>query len=140
MADTCYAPMFKPAGFLACLIRTMLAILLLPFLWIAFLVSGGSRAVMCEIKRLQFRIKHCGRGNSDPAIDLMADAYTLRVRNFRALYGKDSAWELWMESNRNRYLPVFNAATAAPRPITLAFAYDTTPIAYNPPWANEAEH
>ena len=45
-----------------------------------------------------------------------------------------------MEDNRNRYMAVFQTANALPRPTSLAFRYDSAPIAYNPPWANEAEH
>ncbi len=140
MPRTCYAPVFKPRSFLECLLQALAAAILLPLLILAWIVTLGSPAVLCEIRRLLFRMRNCRSGNSDATVDLFADAYTRRVREFRSLYGKDAAWEQWMEDNRSRYLPVFNAASAAPRPIRLAFRYDTAPIAYNPPWASETEH
>jgi hypothetical protein len=140
MPATCYAPVFRPRSAFECLLQALRAAIALPFLVIGWLITFGSPKILCEIRRLLFSLRHCRRGNSDATIDLLADAYTLRVREFSALYGKDEAWEQWMEDNRDRYLPVFNAANAAPRPITLAFRYDTAPIAYNPPWASEAEH
>jgi hypothetical protein len=140
MADRCYAPVFKPSTPWRCIVQAILAALLLPLLLLAWLLSLGNPAVLCEIRRLVFRTRNCRRGNSDPQLDLNADAYTRRVREYRSLYGKDGAWEQWMEDNRSRYIGAFNTASAAPAPIRLAFRYDTTPIAYSPPWATESEH
>ena len=140
MSTPCYAPVFKPRSALECVVQAIVAALTLPFLILALLLTFGNPAVLCQIRRLLFRVQHCRSGNADATIDLLADAYTRRVRSFRAAYGKDAAWEQWMEDNRGRYQAVFQAADTLPRPTRLAFRYETAPIAYNPPWANEAAH
>src|SRR5262245_12553493 len=138
--STCYAPVFKPRSALECIVRAIVAAFALPLLVFALLITLGSPAILCQIHRLLFSLRHCRSGNSDRTIDLLADAYTRRVRSFRNAYGKDAAWEQWMEDNRSRYQAVFQAVDTLPRPTRLAFRYDSAPIAYNPPWANEAEH
>jgi hypothetical protein len=139
MATACPAPVFRAHAAFWCFIQAIVAVPLLLILGIAWLVSGDDR-IQCEIRRILFRLKNCRRGNANAKLDLLTDAYTLRVQEFGALYGKDTAWAQWMEENRDRYLPAFNAASAAPRPITIAFRYQSAPIAYNPPWTSEAEH
>ena len=71
---------------------------------------------------------------------LCPDAYRCHVHHYKQTYGKSAAWEQWMLDNRSRYETVFTHASAAPAVINLAFRYDTTPIAYHPPWTDEAQH
>jgi len=66
LAD-CYAPVFCGSNWrLVCLLRRigylLLIVVLLIFAWIP--------SVMCLIKQLLFRIKHCGKGNTNPYIGL----------------------------------------------------------------------
>lgn len=70
----------------------------------------------------------------------ITDLYTVQVRSFKVRYGKTVEWERWMLDNRSRYERAFTKAKKAPCTINIAFRYDTTPIAYNPPWASEAQH
>ncbi|MBD0373308.1 MAG: hypothetical protein ICV60_20900 [Pyrinomonadaceae bacterium] len=135
----CYAPVFEGSSGLVCLILSIIYLLLLVALIILLILTFGSSAVRCAILQVQFRLKHCGDGNTDPAIPL-GDPYAAHVHSFRMTYGKDSAWEQWMLANRNRYQPVFERAANKPGVLAIAFRYDTAPIAYNPPWASETEH
>lgn len=62
----CYAPVFRGANWLICLLRAiayvvLLAVLLL-FAWIP--------SIWCLIKQILFRVKHCGKGNTDPCVEL----------------------------------------------------------------------
>jgi hypothetical protein len=74
-----------------------------------------------------------------PVPDALSNAYEAQVRSFRVRYGKSTEWEGWMIANRDRYEPVFLAAHALACPVTVAVTYQT-PLAYNPPWASEAQH
>lgn len=60
--DACVAPTFRPAGWLVCLGRLLvygsMIIALALFAWIP--------SVMCTIRKLLFRIRHCSAGNDDP--------------------------------------------------------------------------
>ena len=74
-----------------------------------------------------------------PVSDTLSDRYEVQVKSFRSRYGKDAAWETWMMTNRARYDNVVPAALATPCPIRIAVSY-ASPVPYNPPWTNEAEH
>ncbi|MEK6283029.1 MAG: hypothetical protein AABN95_21940 [Acidobacteriota bacterium] len=136
---TCYAPVFKASSALTCLLFSILNLLILLTLIVLLIVTLGSRDILCLIRRIQFRLKHCRTGNSDPAIPL-GDPYAQHVHSFRMLYGKDSAWEQWMLANRSRYEPIFEGAEIRPAVMMIAFRYDSAPIAYNPPWTSETQH
>lgn len=138
-STTCYAPVFKRSSAFACLIFSIINLLILLILYILLIFSLGSRAILCKIRQIQFRIKHCRQGNSDPTIPL-GDLYAEHVHSFRTLYSKDDAWEQWMLDNRTRYEPIFDKARVKPATLMIAFRYDTTPIAYDPPWTSETEH
>ncbi len=45
-----------------------------------------------------------------------------------------------MIANNARYAATFAASSAKPATITISFRYETAAIAYNPAWANEAQH
>lgn len=136
---TCYAPVFKGSSAFICLILTIINLLLLFALIVLLIFTLGSKAVLCQIWQIQFRLKYCRQGNTDPAIPL-GDPYAQHIHSFRMLYGKDNAWEQWMLSNRSRYQATFDSASKKPNLLNLAFRYHNNPIAYNPPWSSEAEH
>jgi hypothetical protein len=135
----CYAPVFEGSSPLTCLLLSILYLLLLLALIVVLIFTLGNRAVLCAIRQLQFRLKHCRNGNTDPSIPL-GDPYAQHVHSYRMLYFKDSVWEQWMLANRNRYQGVFERAAGRPQVLLIAFRYHSTPIAYNPPWTSEAEH
>lgn len=66
--------------------------------------------------------------------------WAVQVRSFRIRYGKTAAWETWMLANRDRYINALTKSLAAPDRLNISWRYETTPIAYNPPWVSEAEH
>jgi hypothetical protein len=68
------------------------------------------------------------------------DLYKRHVSTYREQYAKSAEWEHWMIENRDRYENAFNNALTKPASLDIAFRYDSAPLAYNPPWANEAEH
>lgn len=70
----------------------------------------------------------------------VTDPYEVQVKSFRAHYDKSSEWETWMMNNRIHYEGAFGIAKEAPSTLIIAFRYDTTPIAYEPPWTSEAQH
>ena len=59
----CVAPRFAPAGFLVCLGRMLVFGALIIALAIPALFSAEVR---CTMRKLLFRIRHCGEGNRDP--------------------------------------------------------------------------
>lgn len=65
LAD-CYAPVFKKSNWLECLLKTILYVLAI----IVLVIFAWLPGVKCAIKKLLFRIAHCGSGNSDPCIEL----------------------------------------------------------------------
>lgn len=68
------------------------------------------------------------------------EPWEVQVRSTRLRYGKSAAWETWMLANSARYAPAFAIVRPTPCTLTLAFRYETTPIAYDPPWSSEGEH
>jgi hypothetical protein len=60
------APVFEGASFWACLMRSVgysvLVMPLIPLVW--------NPNILCVIRGLQFRVKHCRRGNNNPCIEL----------------------------------------------------------------------
>ena len=66
--------------------------------------------------------------------------YGNRVADFKALYGKDDAWETWMLANSARYAAACSASGARPGTVIISFRYETRPLAYSPAWSSEAEH
>lgn len=139
LRHSCYAPTFEGRSALACFFFAILTVVYLFVLYLLLILTLGSDAIQCEIRKALFRVQHCRTGNSDPGIDL-GDPYQQHVHRYRNLYGKDAVWEQWMLDNRNRYEHVFRKATARPSALVVAFRYDSTPIAYSPPWASESEH
>ena len=139
MRTRCYAPVFEGSSALNCFLSAIANLFVLIVLIILLILTFGSSGILCRIRQIQFRMRHCRQGNSDPTIPL-ADPYAEHVRHFRSLYGKDEAWEQWMLDNRSRYEPVFDRARIKPATLMIAFRYDTVPIAYDPPWTNETEH
>lgn len=138
--DSCYAPVFESSdSSLSCLLLALIYLLILLALIVVLILTFGSKSILCQIRQILYRIKHCRDGNADPEIDLN-DPYQQHVHSFRLLYGKDAAWEQWMLANRNRYQAVFERAAVKPQVLVIAFRYDSAPIAYNPPWNSEAEH
>lgn len=135
----CYAPVFEPSTALGCLVMAIINALLLLALFVVLIFSLGSPGILCAIRKIQYRMKHCRDGNADPGIDLN-DPYGRHCHSWRMLYGKDAAWEQWMLDNRSRYEPVYLRAAARPSTLVVAFRYHSAPIAYNPPWSSEAEH
>jgi predicted Zn-dependent protease len=81
----------------------------------------------------------CGGGGGGSSSGVSA-AFEERIANYKAEYGKSDEWEDWMIANRARYEAAFAASAAKPDTITISFRYETTPINYNPPWIDEAEH
>jgi hypothetical protein len=134
----CYAPVFRESSPFFCLLLAILNGIALLFLLLIFLFTRNP-GILCAIRRIQYRLKHCGEGNSDPGIVLL-DPYAEHVHSWRMTYGKDAVWEQWMLDNRSRYEPVYQRAAAKPSTLVMAFRYFAAPIAYNPPWSIEAEH
>lgn len=62
----CRAPVFAASSPLVCLVRAIVYLLLIVVLLLLIWIPG----VRCLIKQLLFRVRHCGRGNSDPCIQL----------------------------------------------------------------------
>lgn len=62
----CYAPIFPPSSLYECMVlRIVLAaalFILVPFFWIP--------GVMCRIRGISYRIRHCREGNSNECIEL----------------------------------------------------------------------
>ena len=139
MAD-CYAPVFKGASAFVCFLRAIFYTTLLIVILILLAFSlGQSETLLCRFRQISFRMQRCRKGNSDPGINL-ADPYQQQVHAYRQQYGKSSQWEDWMMQNRNRYENAYNIVRARPATISIAFRYDSTPIAYNPAWTSESEH
>lgn len=136
----CYAPVFSGSSAFVCLFKIIYYTFLLLLYIIALMLSRGNESVFCAFRRASFRIQNCRKGNADTTINLNADPYERHVRAYKNQYGKDDTWEQWMLNNRNRYENGFTKANQRPAVLDIAFRYDTNPIAYNPPWANEAEH
>jgi len=136
----CYAPVFSGSSAFVCLFKIFYYTVLLVFFIIAFGLLGKRESVLCAFRRISFRIRNCRKGNSDPSINLTPDPYANHVRTNKTQFGKDDTWEQWMLDNRNRYEIVFIKASQKPAVLDIAFRYDTSPIAYSPPWANETEH
>ncbi len=65
--------------------------------------------------------------------------YEGQVASYAAAYGMSDEWVDWMLANRARYEATYYASSALPSTITVSFQYET-PINYNPPWTDEAEH
>jgi phage replication-related protein YjqB (UPF0714/DUF867 family) len=62
----CTAPVFKGSSAWACLFKSLGNIMMLmPLIPLAWVLS-----TKCEIKRRQFRIRNCRKGNTDPCIEL----------------------------------------------------------------------
>jgi len=140
MNKPCLAPIIGGSSIFVCSFKSLIYLILMVFLVIVFILTFGSSKVLCKIRQLLFRIKHCRSGNSDPNIDLRFDPYERHVKAYREQYGKTAEWEQWMLDNRDRYEIAFNKAREKPEIFNISFHYDTDPIAYNPPWANETEH
>lgn len=69
-----------------------------------------------------------------------AGTYEGRVADFKARYGKNDEWEIWMIANKVRYESAFVVSKELPGTISISFRYETTAINYSPAWASEAEH
>lgn len=136
----CYAPVFPPPGFALGLGLRALYTALLVFLPVLLVLSGGRPWLACFMRQLLFRIEHYREGNSATGIDLDPDPYGSHVQETKNRYGKSDAWATWMLDNQVRYEPVFRKARDRPGAIVVSFRYESTPITYNPPWANEGEH
>jgi len=70
MYRPCLAPTFKPSTAAECIVRALTGVLLLALLAIAWVFTLGSPAILCQIRQLQFRIRHCRQGNTDRTIDV----------------------------------------------------------------------
>ena len=75
-----------------------------------------------------------------PDYPVYASTYETQVSNYKAKYGKNTAWADWMITNKARYSLVFDAARTKPSTLTVSFKYAPAPIAYNPPWDSEEQH
>jgi len=140
MAKQCFAPVFEGASRCVCALKVLVYMLQLIALLILLIITLGSSAVLCMIKGVIFRMQHCREGNADPYIDLNLSSYERHVQAFRREYDKSAEWEQWMFDNRGRFEYAFNKAKSKPAVLDIAFRYDSAPIAYDPPWTNEAEH
>ncbi len=74
------------------------------------------------------------------ALSENVDTWENLVGYYRDRFGKTTEWEDWMLANRGRYETAFERARSRPARLDIAFRYDSAPIAYDPPWASEAEH
>ena len=71
MAGQCFAPTFEGHGAFTCIIMGLIYLLAIAAIIIATLgLCLAFDSCRCIIKQYQFRISHCRRGNSDPAIPL----------------------------------------------------------------------
>lgn len=140
MSEPCYAPTFEGSSFFHCLaIRITYAMQLLITI-VQLVVTLNTETFGCKYKQLRFRMDHCRAGNSDPGINLNADEYERHVHSYRIQFGKNTEWEQWMLDNRDRFIYAFNKAKDKPETLDISFRYETVPIAYDPPWTDEAEH
>jgi hypothetical protein len=64
--EGCYAPVFRGASGLECLAKILAWILLI----ILLAIFAWFPPVLCLIKQLTFRIRHCTEGNENPEIPL----------------------------------------------------------------------
>lgn len=60
-AGACYAPVFEPQSWLACLALTIVLLPVIALLTLFIWVPG----IRCTIKQLLFRLQHCHQGNDD---------------------------------------------------------------------------
>lgn len=81
-----------------------------------------------------------GGGGGGGSSSGVSAAFQARIANYKATYGKSDEWEDWMIANGARYEAAFAASSAKPATITISFKYETSPINYNPAWADETEH
>jgi predicted Zn-dependent protease len=100
------------------------------------LIAGSRVTVLIMIIGLPWPVG-CSGGSGGSGV---SPAYRARIADFKTLYGKDDAWESWMLANASRYDATFAISSTKPSVLDISFRYETVPIAYNPPWANEAEH
>ena len=71
MADTCYAPVFRGNNFFACIILAIIyAAAILAIIIGTLFLCLFFPSCRCIIKQYQYRITHCVKGNSDPAIPI----------------------------------------------------------------------
>lgn len=62
----CYAPVFKPAGCIPCLVLILVYAFVIAILSLFSWIPG----VRCRIARYRYRIQNCGKGNADPCVPL----------------------------------------------------------------------
>lgn len=75
---------------------------------------------------------------SDGSLEL--DTYEGHISHYREIYGKSAEWEEWMLAYRYRYETAFERSRDLPSTLQFSFRYESAPIAYDPPWADEDEH
>ncbi|MCG8434485.1 MAG: hypothetical protein MJA83_10675 [Gammaproteobacteria bacterium] len=78
MEGDCFAPVFAPQSWLVCL----LLVISMPVIALAFMIAiivgviigvfipEVIDRIVCNYKKILFRISHCQKGNSDPGIRL----------------------------------------------------------------------
>jgi len=71
--NACYAPVFGPNNIWACLVLTIIYVLVIVVLTVLLIIAalGGPEAVRkisCLIKQYVYMIQHCTKGNSNPSI------------------------------------------------------------------------
>lgn len=115
MYRPCHAPVFRPSSALDCTLNFIPLILLLAFLLFLLVLTFGSEAVMCMIRRTRFRMQHCREGNDGHNIDIgftldrwiretprIRDAIIWRPDATRALTYRD-----WTRADKNRLADVY---------------------------------
>lgn len=65
--EGCFAPVFQPSSFIACI---FLAIIYSAIILILIIPAIFSARYRCLVNQYRFRIRNCGRGNSDPNVPL----------------------------------------------------------------------
>lgn len=70
MYRPCYAPTFRPRSALDCALYAIRGAFLLALLAILLIITFGSQGILCRMRQVAYRMRHCREGNSDPAIDI----------------------------------------------------------------------
>ena len=70
MYRPCYAPTFRPGSALDCALYAIRGAILLALLAMLLIITFGSQGILCRMRQVGYRMRHCREGNSDPAIDI----------------------------------------------------------------------
>ncbi len=137
MYRPCYAPLFAPSSADQCRLNQARSVLLLTILIILLILTFGSEGIMCRIRDVLYRMRHCREGNENPRIDIgftldrwlretprIRDAIVWRPDATRALSYRD-----WGREDKNHLATLYarlrdeGTAGLSPTPTITGFRY-----------------